>query len=142
MNPDSFLIYFAAWTLCGLLGAALGSTGKKAGLGFALGILLGPLGLLLTVLLLISQRPPQQPTIIYMQPPGYSSPAAPHIPLTQKNLLDTLPDHLTIARHGEILGTWPLADVQDYLHTGHLLPTDHYQTPTGHWSQLSRTGLI
>ena len=133
-DPQFLLYCFALWLLCALLGTAIGSTAGKKGVGFALGTLLGPLGLILTAILCIGGKKPDptptyHPTTTHTHPQRNTpAPAATHIP-----------DHLTIARDGTILGTWPLADVQDYLANGQLIPTDHFLHANGHtWLPLSR----
>lgn len=123
-NYKLFFILFASWVLCALFAAAVGSVGKRTGLGFALGVFLGPLGILIAALVAIGSRnnAPAQPTVVYLPHP--SSTARTTGP--QQNAMQNLPEHLTIARDGELLGTWPLSDVMDYLAEGSLLPTDQY----------------
>lgn len=44
---SDFTVLFWSWILCGLIGAAIGSTKGRSGAGFWFGLLLGPLGWLL-----------------------------------------------------------------------------------------------
>jgi len=133
-ESDLFLYSFAGWVLCALVGTAIGSTAGKKALGFALGSLLGPLGLILTAILCIGGKK-TEPIIIYREPPAES--------LARRNTpapaADFIPDHLTISRDGQVIGTWPLADVQDYLATGHLTGRDLFLHSNGQtWLPLTR----
>lgn len=134
---DLALYAYAGWVLCALVGTAIGSTAGKKALGFALGSLLGPLGLILTAILCIGGKK-TEPTIIYRDPPAESLAS-----LARRNTpapaADFIPDHLTISRDGTIIGTWPLADVQDYLATGHLTGRDLFLHSNGQtWLPLTR----
>lgn len=71
---------------------------------------------------------------------GEWKPPRPAPPAHPPSSLADVPDQLTIRRNGEIIGTWPLADVLTYLSTGQLVPSDHYlhNPTTQHWRLLSR----
>lgn len=139
MTPaDRFYLYLLIFILvCGFLGAIVG--GKSSGLGFVLGALLGPFGVIaaavvgnraaLEAMLLwhqhaAGQYPPTQEARLSVADPAARSPLA------------GLPSELTIRRKGELIGTWPLADVLEYLTDGRLLPTDEYRKSPKVWSLL------
>lgn len=110
----------------GIIGWAIGTKSGHGAAGFMLGILLGPIGIIVTAILTATAKP---------QPVHYSP--APR-PVDLMPLHET-PDHLTIARDGQVIGTWPLADVLDYLTTGQLQQSDYYLHRNGTtWIPLRR----
>lgn len=124
MDPIAILF---VWILCALIGCLLAGPGQR-GNGFVLGLLFGPLGVLIAVVLgnraaaehaAAEAMECQTAAILAAQ----KRPAASPHPVSS---LADVPDQLTIRRNGEIIGTWPLADVLGYLATGELLPSDHY----------------
>jgi hypothetical protein len=140
MNPIVIAILFV-WILCALIGYTLAGPGQR-GNGFVLGLLFGPIGVLIAVLLgnrASAERTAadalERQTSLLMAAQRRQV-ASPH-PVSS---LSDVPDQLTIRRNGEIIGTWPLADVLGYLGTGELLPSDHYlhNPATQQWRLLSR----
>jgi hypothetical protein len=128
-ETETQLLIFGAWLLCGLLGAAVGREAGKGRLGFCLGILLGPLGLLIAAVATIpGRKTPPSPS------PSLHRPAPPATETTP-----AIPDHLTIARNGAILGTWTYADTLDFLSAGRLVPSDQWHDPDkNRWLPLAR----
>jgi uncharacterized membrane protein YeaQ/YmgE (transglycosylase-associated protein family) len=128
---EFILICLVIGVVCGALGAAV--TPQK-GLGFLLGFLLGPIGVLIAVFL---KSPPAAGT----------TPPAGYIPSIhrQPSGPPPLPDAFLIRRGfgaaAETFGPYSLEEVMDHLTSGALLPSDHYQTPAGHWALLEKTGL-
>lgn len=117
----------------GLISTAV-SAEKRKGLGFLLGFLLGPLGILIAA---IACRQPRDPQVIYYPAAGPARNTATHS--NHSTLADT-PSQLTIKRDRKIIGTWPLADALDLLNAGTLLPDDQYlhnEKPET-WRLLSR----
>lgn len=128
------------WILCALIGCTLAGPGQR-GNGFVLGLLFGPLGVLIAVVLgnrasaeRSAAEAMERQTALLLA--AQKRPAASPHPVSS---LADVPDELTIRRNGEILGTWPLADVLGYLGTGELLPSDHYlhNPATQRWRLLS-----
>jgi hypothetical protein len=137
MDPIAILF---VWILCALIGCTLAGPGQR-GNGFVLGLLFGPLGVLIAVVLgnraaaehaAAEALERQTAAILAAQKRPASSPHP-------ASSLADVPDELTIRRNGEIIGTWPLADVLGYLTTGELLPSDHYlhNPATQRWRLLS-----
>ncbi len=128
------LALFIGGLLCGLIGVAVSPAGMK-GQGFALGVLLGPIGILIAAVLGNRQPAPQSAPQQLM---ARTRDLAPD-PSFNRSLAEA-PLEMTIRRDGHILGTWPLSDVLEYLTDGRLLPGDHYlQNPaTNSWRLLSR----
>jgi hypothetical protein len=137
---DPIVILFV-WILCALIGCTLAGPGQR-GNGFVLGLLFGPLGVLIAVVLgnrasaerAASAALERQTALLFA---AQQRPAASPHPVSS---LADVPDELTIRRNGEIIGTWPLADVLSYLSTGELVPSDHYlhNPATQQWRLLSR----
>lgn len=128
---EIILICLLIGLVCGALGSAV--TPQK-GLGFLLGFLLGPIGVLIAVFL--------------KSPASSVSPPAGYIPSIhrQPDGPPPLPDSFLIRRGygaaAETFGPYSLDEVMDHIASGALLPSDHYQTPAGHWALLGKTGLI
>jgi hypothetical protein len=138
MDPIAILF---VWILCALIGSTLAGPGQR-GNGFVLGLLFGPLGVLIAVVLgnrasaeRAAAEALERQTAAILAATRAPTPAA-----SPTSSLADVPDQLTIRRNGEILGTWPLADVLHYLTTGQLVPSDHYlhNPTTQHWRLLSR----
>ncbi len=138
MEPIAILLI---WILCALIGCTLAGPGQR-GNGFVLGLLFGPLGVLIAVVLgnrasaeRAAAEALERQTALLLA--AQQRPAASPHPASS---LADVPDQLTIRRNGEIIGTWPLADVLSYLGTGQLVPSDHYlhNPATQHWRLLSR----
>lgn len=129
MEPATFItLFFLSGLICAILGRCVAAAGRES-FGFLLGLILGPIGVIVAALLKPDATAPYVPTI-HRQPDGPPP----------------LPDQFTIRRGfgaaAEHYGPYSLEEVMNHLTSGALLPTDHYQTPAGHWSQLSKTGLI
>lgn len=138
MDPIAILLI---WILCALIGCTLAGPGQR-GNGFVLGLLFGPLGVLIAVVLgnrasaeRSAAEAMERQTAAILAATRAPTPAA--IPTSS---LADVPDELTIRRNGEIIGTWPLADVLGYLGSGELVPSDHYlhNPATQQWRLLSR----
>jgi hypothetical protein len=136
----AFIILFTL-ILCAPIASILAGPGQR-GNGFVLGLLFGPFGVLIAVILgnrasaertAAAAMERQTAALLAVQRPP--TPAA-----NPASSLTDVPDELTIRRNGEILGTWPLADVLGYLATGELVPSDHYlhNPATQQWRLLSR----
>jgi hypothetical protein len=136
MTPATFILLCLITGLaCGAISAAVVPGGQR-GLAFLIGFLLGPLGVLIAVIL--GNRSPDRhtsgtPAALMARLPDLT-------PRPVQSSFTDLPDHLTIRRGPDILGTWPLADVLDFLTEGRLVPTDHYlHDPTrDRWHPLTR----
>jgi len=131
MSLMYLIALFFGILLCGLIATAISPAGQK-GQAFALGVLLGPIGILIAAVL--GNR-------------YHATAAAHHRPIrditpdpTFNRALSEAPLEVTIRREGQILGTWPLSDVLDYLADGRLLPGDHYlhDPAANSWRLLSR----
>jgi len=124
------------WILCGLIGCNLAGP-EQRGNGFVVGLLFGPLGVIIAVMLGNRASAERAATAALHATHRAARPAAPVNPASS---LADVPDQLTIRRDGEIIGTWPLADVLAFLNTGELVPTDHYlhDPATQTWRLLSR----
>lgn len=120
-----------ASVLSSLIASAISPAGHKT-TAFFLGLLLGPIGILIAAVL--GNRPAANDSASLMAQLPDLTPARTHAPLHD------VPDEITIRRDGQILGTWPLADVLDYLADGRLLPGDHYlhDPAANRWHLLSR----
>ena len=147
MDSMIFLFFFLMPIVCGIMGWFMAGPGQR-GPGMVYGFFFGPFGLIAAWV--IRQRAEAQEererimseNIALMaaiasgeQKPRSHAPTA--IPASS---LTDVPDELTIRRNGEIIGTWPLADVLGYLATGELVPTDHYlhNAAANQWRLLSR----
>lgn len=108
------------WAICGVVAGLV--AGPQRTMGFWLGILFGPIGIIVAAI--IGNRPPPQTV--------YASPPPPAITVKPPPL------KMTIRRKGKILGEYSYADVIDYLQTGTLHPTDMYlaDPAKGTWSML------
>jgi hypothetical protein len=63
------------------------------------------------------------------------------VSLSSKPLPVEIAEKVTVARDGEILGTWLYSDVLDYVADGRLSPSDHYlDKRRNQWKELS--GII
>lgn len=135
------IVIFFVWILCALVACILAGPGQR-GNGFVLGLLFGPLGVLIAVLL-GNRASAERAAAASLEHQTALLLAARQRPAASPNPVSSLsdvPDQLTIRRNGEIIGTWPLADVLGYLGTGELLPSDHYlhNPATQQWRLLSR----
>ncbi len=132
MEPSTLLVILViSAIICGTI-AIICAHPSRQGLAFVLGVLFGPLGILIAAILrpLVAAPPSTAPGSSTSRPTG-PAPACPE-----------LPDEFHIRRGPHHYGPYPLDTVLTYLADGTLLPTDQYRTPAGHWSLLSRTGLI
>ncbi len=112
------------------------------------GFLFGPLGLIAAYLTGKREEEKQERERIMEEniarmaaiASGEWKPPRPAPPAHPPSSLADVPDNLTIRRNGEIIGTWPLADVLGYLGSGELVPSDHYlhNPATQQWRLLSR----
>jgi hypothetical protein len=136
----AFIIFFC-FILCALIACTLAGPGQR-GNGFVLGFLFGPLGVLIAVVL-GNRASAERTAAAAMEQQTAAILAASRQPIKAAipvSSLTDVPDELTIRRNGEIIGTWPLADVLGYLETGELVPTDHYlhNPAANQWRLLSR----
>lgn len=131
MTTDTlFVILCISCLLCGVIAMICAHTSRQ-GLAFLLGLLFGPLGILIAAVL--------RPAEATAPPQIQGTPARPAA-------LPELPDLFEIRRGygagAEHYGPYTLDDVLTHLAEGTLLPTDQYRTSAGHWALLSRTGLF
>lgn len=136
MNPLTLILtLLIAGVVCGGLGSAV-SHHTRQGLGFLLGFLLGPIGILIAVFL--------KPDPFTTTPPPL--PCTPAAPTRQPGALPELPDTFTIRRgtgaEVQHYGPYSIGEVMDHLASGALVPEDCYRTPGGFWLPLRNTGLI
>ncbi|RYG99419.1 MAG: hypothetical protein EON58_03990 [Alphaproteobacteria bacterium] len=121
--------------LFGFVGHAI-----RPGVGFALGLLLGPFGWLIAAAMRAGdpQKPQSQPQYRPVIIPATAPPpASPFVtqqippPPRAKN------PRLKIARDGAELGEWPESEVAGYLKSGQLEGTDYYfDRDAGEWLEL------
>lgn len=135
METVVLLLIVAA--LFGALGAAVSSSSKR-GLGFLLGFLLGPIGIIVAAIA-AKNVVPQMTVYHSTAPTSGGQQHSPHNP-DFRSPLDDAPMDLTIRRDGAIIGTWPLADALDYIEQGLIAPSDYYlRDPEKNiWSLVSR----
>lgn len=134
LEPRTFLAVMLIWLVCGIIGAAVGTGAGKSGLGFALGILLGPIGILITAV--VSSGGGARQVVIYNRGPVVTGSNCGD-PASIYGGPNSIPSHLTIRRDNQEIGTWPLADVLEYLQSGHLIPSDMFRNTHGQWQYLS-----
>ena len=120
----TLLFAFIACVLCAVLGAAVACESRK-GLGFLVGFLLGPIGVIVAAVM----KPAAAPPVAYS-----GRTAGP----TRSSPFESLPNRVSVSRRGEVIGTYELADFMDKLADGSLLETDYYlkDPQAGTWVPL------
>ena len=119
---DPILFAAVGWLLCAPIACTLAGPDKR-GDGFVVGLLFGPLGVVMAVML--GNRASAERAAFAALHATHRT-TRPSTPLNSTSNLADVPDHLTIRRDGEVIGTWPLEDVLTFLNSGELVPTDHY----------------
>jgi hypothetical protein len=125
-----------------LFAMALADIGKRAGLGFVLGLVFGPFGVIAAAIVGVGLK---RVETFSGYPVGYAPAAAgsaARITTGDRAFVEPakdIPAKMTVARNGEVLGTWLYADVLDYLADGRLLPTDMFRDSKKdrQWAPLS-----
>lgn len=158
MNDSSYILW---WILCAIIGGAIGHMKEQAAIGVILGALLGPIGVIISLFLsdpkVQRARDQQQqrmrellweqrkrtlesreekrinraiPKVLSAAPQAHVVPPPPGAKVLQS---------YRIASNGEELGVVPLATIQQMLHAGRLLETDHYfDAPANEWRTLDQ----
>jgi hypothetical protein len=132
---EEIFLWLVVIAVSAAIGYALGAAKDNGSLGMLLGLLLGPLGWMLIVLLNLSKKTDD------------GGAAAAYLLLKQQNermqpVRQALPvpemKKVRIQREGNVIGNWPLDEVREMLESGALVWEDlYFEASRGEWMQLA-----
>jgi hypothetical protein len=136
---EIIIFWLVGIAISAAIGYALGAAKDNGSLGLLLGLVLGPLGWLLIVLLNLGKKTDDEGAAQYlllkqqneMLQLNRAQQVRREIPVPEMK-------KVRIKREGKVIGNWPLDEVRERLETGELVWEDlYFEAAQGEWVQLA-----